>query len=44
MDYGKDAGQAFADYLAQVYKGGHQVPEDLIANIPFMPAASVAAP
>ena len=42
--YGKEAVQAFADHLAQVYEGGHQVPEDLIANIPSMPAASVAAP
>ena len=31
--YGKEAVQAFADHLAQVYEGGHQVPEDLIANI-----------
>ena len=34
--YGKEAVQAFA---AQVYEGGHQVPEDLIADIPSMPAA-----
>ena len=34
--YGKEAVQAFADHLAQVYEGGHQVPEDLIANIPSM--------
>ena len=42
--YGNEAVQAFADHLAQVYEGGHQVPEDLIADIPSMPAASVAAP
>ena len=34
--YGKEAVQAFADHLAQVYEGGHQVPEDLIANIPYI--------
>ena len=37
--YGKEAVQAFADHLAQVYEKGHQVPEDLIADIPSMPAA-----
>ena len=34
--YGKETVQAFADHLAQVYEGGHQVPEDLIADIPSM--------
>ena len=40
--YGKEAVQAFADHLAQVYEGGHQVPEGCptfakVFNLIFQP-------